>query len=37
MFDFKIVKISYYLLNLGLALKLKRILTNYGTVYSSNG
>jgi hypothetical protein len=38
MLDVKIVKLSSYLLNLGLSLKsMKRILSNYGTVYSSNG
>ncbi len=38
MFDVKIVNISQYLLNLWLSMKLmKRILTNYGTIYSSYG
>jgi hypothetical protein len=38
LFDVKVVKVSQYLLNLGLSLKsMKRILTNYGTDYLSNG
>jgi hypothetical protein len=38
MFDINIVKLSQYLLNLGLSLEsMKRISTNYVTVYLSNG